>query len=137
MLTPRIVRVLELTEEDLRGFQMGRDVGAGGITGGRVGGPAGGVTLPLPDEPPAPNPATDPSAPPQPAARRSRPSPCYRRRRSRAVRYSERSNTHNITIRSAKSWHEKNAKRTGSRESGGSAVRKRPTGLSEPRVEKR
>ena len=28
MLTPRIVRVLELTEEDLRAFQMGRDVGA-------------------------------------------------------------------------------------------------------------
>ena len=65
MLTPRIVRVLELTEEDLRGFQMGRDVGAaGGITGGRIGGPAGGVMLPLPDQPPTP--ATDPNVPPQP-----------------------------------------------------------------------
>ena len=66
MLTPRIVRVLELTEEDLRGFQMGRDVGAGGITGGRVGGPAGGVMLPLPDQAPTPNPANEPNAPPQP-----------------------------------------------------------------------
>ena len=28
MLTPRIVRVLDLTEEDLRAFQMGRDSGA-------------------------------------------------------------------------------------------------------------
>ena len=65
MLTPRIVRVLELTEEDLRGFQMGRDVGAaGGIIGGRIGGPAGGVMLPLPDQPPIP--ATDPNVPPQP-----------------------------------------------------------------------
>jgi hypothetical protein len=36
-----------------------------------------------------------------------------------------------------KSWQEKKAKRTGSRESGGGAVRKRPTGLSLPRVEKR
>ncbi len=66
MLTPRIVRVLELTEEDLRGFQMGRDVGAGGITGGRVGGPAGGAMLPLPDQAPAPNPANEPNVPPQP-----------------------------------------------------------------------
>jgi general secretion pathway protein D len=65
MLTPRIVRVLELSEEDLRGFQMGRDVGtAGGITGGRIGGPAGGVILQLPDQPPTP--ATDPTVPPQP-----------------------------------------------------------------------
>ena len=36
-----------------------------------------------------------------------------------------------------KSWQDQNAKRTGWRESGGSAVRKRPTGLSEPRVVKR
>ena len=28
VLTPRIVRVLELTEEDLRAFQIGRDAGA-------------------------------------------------------------------------------------------------------------
>ena len=76
MLTPRIVRVLELTEEDLRGFQMGRDVGAGGITGGRVGGPAGGVMLPLPDQPPTPNPATDPSAPPQPGGTVQPAQPC-------------------------------------------------------------
>ena len=63
MLTPRIVRVLELTEEDLRGFQMGRDVGAGGRVGGR---PPGGVTLPLPDQAPTPNPANEPNIPPPP-----------------------------------------------------------------------
>jgi general secretion pathway protein D len=53
MLTPHIVRVLELTEEDLRAFQMGRNAGAAGsgAGGGRFGGaPAGGVELPLPDE---------------------------------------------------------------------------------------
>jgi len=54
MLTPRIVRVLELTEEDLRAFQMGRNSGAAGAASGtgRFGGaPAGGIELPLPDDP--------------------------------------------------------------------------------------
>ena len=70
MLTPRIVRVLELTEEDLRGFQMGRDTGAaGGIVGGRLGGPGVGIPLPMPDQPPVPEPdaaAPLPGAPVQP-----------------------------------------------------------------------
>jgi general secretion pathway protein D len=53
MLTPRIVRVLDLTEEDLRAFQMGR----GAAPSGLVGAPAGGVDLPLPGQPPpAPSP---------------------------------------------------------------------------------
>jgi len=54
MLTPRIVRVLDLTEDDLRAFKMGRDAGAPGSAsgpGGRLGVPAGGIELPLPDEP--------------------------------------------------------------------------------------
>jgi general secretion pathway protein D len=55
MLTPRIVRVLDLTEDDLRAFQMGRDSGGAGTAisgGGRLGGaPAGGIVLPLPDAP--------------------------------------------------------------------------------------
>ena len=54
MLTPHIVRVLELTEEDLRAFQMGRNAGAAGagaVGTGRFGGaPAGGIELPLPGE---------------------------------------------------------------------------------------
>ena len=55
MLTPRIVRVLDLTEDDLRAFQMGRDVGAAGSASGAGGGaPAGGIELPLPDEPQIP-----------------------------------------------------------------------------------
>lgn len=70
MLTPRIVRVLELTEEDLRGFQVGRDTGSpGAITGGRLGGPGVGIPLPLPDQPPAPDPdavVPAPGAPVQP-----------------------------------------------------------------------
>ena len=51
MLTPRIVRVLDLSEEDLRAFQMGRSAGAGGASApSRFGGaPAGGIELPLPD----------------------------------------------------------------------------------------
>jgi general secretion pathway protein D len=60
MLTPRIVRVLELTEEDLRAFNMGRDAGASSFV---TGAPAGGIELPLPDaEPPQP----DPDVPAQP-----------------------------------------------------------------------
>ena len=46
MLTPRIVRVLDLTEEDLRGFQMGRDSGSAGAVPPRLGAPAGGIGLP-------------------------------------------------------------------------------------------
>jgi len=48
MLTPRIVRVLDLTEDDLRAFQMGRDSGGGG--GAIPGLPAGGIDLPIPPE---------------------------------------------------------------------------------------
>jgi general secretion pathway protein D len=56
MLTPHIVRVLELGEEDLRAFRMGRDAGTAGFIsgGGRLGAPAGGVDLPLPEEPQIP-----------------------------------------------------------------------------------
>ena len=62
MLTPRIVRVLELSEEDLRAFQMGRDSSApGAAPGGRLGAPPGGIMLPLPEEPPAP---VQPDVPP-------------------------------------------------------------------------
>jgi general secretion pathway protein D len=56
-LTPRIVRVLDLSEEDLRPFRVGRD---GDITGG----PAGVVPLPLPVE--LPPPATMQPGQPQP-----------------------------------------------------------------------
>ena len=53
MLTPRIVRVLDLTEDDLRAFQMGRDSGGGATIPGRptLGAPAGGIELPLPGDP--------------------------------------------------------------------------------------
>jgi general secretion pathway protein D len=68
MLTPRIVRVLDLTEEDLRAFQMGRDSASGPAP---AGGPAGGIDLPLPEEqapPPAEQPDTQQPPPaPQPA----------------------------------------------------------------------
>jgi general secretion pathway protein D len=53
-LTPHIVRVLDLSEEDLRPFRVGR-------TGGTVGG--GVLELPIQIEPPAPAPAP-PAAPP-------------------------------------------------------------------------
>jgi general secretion pathway protein D len=70
MLTPRIVRVLELTEEDVRAFRMGRDPGSPGSTGaGRVGVgvPPGVMDLPLPDAPPTQDsPDTQPGAQPQP-----------------------------------------------------------------------
>ncbi len=61
MLTPRIVRVLELTEDDLRAFQMGRDSAPGG--GPPPGAPAGGIDLPLPDELQGPRPQPDPQDP--------------------------------------------------------------------------
>jgi general secretion pathway protein D len=62
-LTPRIVRVLDLSEEDLRPFRVGRD---GDITGG----PGGVVPLPLPVELPPPGmqqPAQPQTQPPPPA----------------------------------------------------------------------
>lgn len=66
MLTPRIVRVLDLTEEDLRAFQMGRDADA---PSPNQGSPAGGIEMPLPDEPtPAPDdPQVQPGGPTEPA----------------------------------------------------------------------
>jgi len=54
MLTPRIIRVLELSEADLRPFRVGRDTGLGGDVG-----------VPLPA--PAPLPAPVPQAPLPPA----------------------------------------------------------------------
>jgi general secretion pathway protein D len=61
-LTPRIVRVLDLSEDDLRPFRVGRD---GDITGG-----PGVVPLPLPVElpPPATMQPAQPQQPPQPQA---------------------------------------------------------------------
>ena len=56
-LTPRIVRVLDLSEEDLRPFRVGRD---GDITGPGI------VPLPLPVE--VPPPATQPAQPQPPQA---------------------------------------------------------------------
>ena len=60
VLTPRIVRVLELSEEDLRAFQMGPDTGTSAAGPGGTAAPAapaGGVDLPLPSEtPPVPAP---------------------------------------------------------------------------------
>ena len=89
MLTPRIVRVLELTEEDLRAFQMGtrcrsrrhrRPVGVGGPRRRRR-------CSRCRMQPPAPNPATDAQRRRRsPAAPSSRRSPCCRRRRSRKRR---------------------------------------------------
>ncbi len=55
MLTPRIVRVLELTEEDVRAFKMGRDPGLARFDRRKSPGrrrTAGGIDLPLPDAPP-------------------------------------------------------------------------------------
>ena len=66
MLTPHIVRVLELSEEDLRAFQMGRNPGAAGAgaTPTRFGGaPAGGIELPLPEELDRPDIQPDPVQP--------------------------------------------------------------------------
>jgi general secretion pathway protein D len=62
MLTPRIVRVLELTEEDLRAFKMGRDAGLpGSVPGaGGLGAPAGGIDLQLPEPPDVPPGAEQP-----------------------------------------------------------------------------
>jgi len=62
-LTPRIVRVLDLSEEDLRPFRVGRD---GDVTVG----PGGVVPLPLPVELPPP-----PTQPAQPPAQQPPPAP--------------------------------------------------------------
>jgi general secretion pathway protein D len=55
MLTPHIVRVLELTEEDVRAFRVGRESGAPAPAlapgGGTFGVPPGPVDLPLPADP--------------------------------------------------------------------------------------
>jgi general secretion pathway protein D len=74
MLTPRIVRVLDLSEDDLRAFQMGRDASStGAAPPGRLGGPPGGTMFPLPESPvpDRPDVAPVPEAPqpgvPQPA----------------------------------------------------------------------
>ena len=66
MLTPRIVRVLDLTEDDLRAFQMGRDPGA---PAPNQGSPAGGIEIPLPEDPtPEPDdPQVQPGGPTAPA----------------------------------------------------------------------
>ncbi len=64
MLTPRIVRVLDITEDDLRAFQMGRDSGSAPGPGG--GAPAGGLELQLPDDQQAPPPGELPDARPGP-----------------------------------------------------------------------
>ena len=55
-LTPHIVRVLDLSEEDLRPFRVGRD---GDVTGGGVG---GAIPLPLPVDLPPPGPQQQPPA---------------------------------------------------------------------------
>jgi general secretion pathway protein D len=65
-LTPHIVRVLDLSEEDLRPFRVGRD---GDVTGGGGGGV---IPLPLPVDLPPPGPqqqppAQQPAPPPPPA----------------------------------------------------------------------
>jgi len=63
-LTPRIVRVLELTETDLRPFRVGRDGDGGG----------GVIDLPIPVVLPPANPAPQPGAAP-PAGRLGGPAP--------------------------------------------------------------
>jgi general secretion pathway protein D len=68
-LTPRIIRVLNLTEADLLPFRVGRDSGA----------PLIDIPLPAPVPAPATRPpgidAPDPTAPPAPAAPRPTPPP--------------------------------------------------------------
>jgi len=73
MLTPRIVRVLDLTEEDLRAFQMGRGASVPAVPGGLGGAPPGGIALPA-DQAPAPSPAPgDQQKPPAGATEPARP----------------------------------------------------------------
>ena len=74
VLTPRIVRILELTEEDLRAFRVGTESSPPAPGGGIAPPPAappGGIDMPLPAEtqPPAGQPAPAPgipTGPPQP-----------------------------------------------------------------------
>jgi general secretion pathway protein D len=54
-LTPHLVRVLRLTEADLRAFRVGRDAAGGGV-----------IDLPLPVEPPRPEPTPTGAPFPQP-----------------------------------------------------------------------
>jgi general secretion pathway protein D len=64
-LTPHIVRVLELSESDLRPFKLGREAGSTGLT--ELTGPS---TTPRVDLPPQPEPSFTPAPqlPPAPAA---------------------------------------------------------------------
>jgi len=65
-LTPHIIRVLDLTEEDLRPFRVGRDEGIGG----------GVIELPVPAElPPRDTPAQEQQRPQQPPPDRPAPPP--------------------------------------------------------------
>ena len=65
-LTPHIIRVLDLTEEDLRPFRVGRDEGVGG----------GVIELPIPAElPPRDTPAQEQQRPQQPPPDRPAPPP--------------------------------------------------------------
>jgi general secretion pathway protein D len=71
MLTPHIVRVLELTEDDVRAFKVGRDAGAAGSMPGAgrpgLGVPPGVVDLPLPGQPQVPDrPGFQPDSVPPP-----------------------------------------------------------------------
>jgi general secretion pathway protein D len=69
-LTPRIVRVLDLSEEDLRPFRVGRD---GDVTGG--GGGGGIIPLPLPVDLPPPGQQPPGQQQPQPPTTQSPPPP--------------------------------------------------------------
>src|SRR5688572_4373932 len=77
MLTPHIVRVLELTEEDVRAFKVGRDAGSAGSAPGPgrgVGVPPGVIDFPLPEAPvDRPDIQTQPGAPQPPAPQPARP----------------------------------------------------------------
>ncbi len=71
MLTPHIVRVLELTEDDVRAFKVGRDAGAAGSMPGAgrpgLGVPPGVIDLPLPGQPQVPDlPGFQPDSVPPP-----------------------------------------------------------------------
>jgi general secretion pathway protein D len=71
MLTPHIVRVLDLTEDDVRAFKVERDAGSAGSMPGAgrpgLGVPPGVIDLPLPGQPQIPDrPTLPPDAPPPP-----------------------------------------------------------------------
>jgi general secretion pathway protein D len=76
-LTPRIVRLLQLSEDDLRPFRVGRGTTTGGIIDLPIeipGAPAPGAP-PAQPEAPAPGPPADPPATPFPAAPIQPPTP--------------------------------------------------------------